>query len=115
MDFTMNVGHGIIRSYRRLGYRAWYALAEFIDNTTQNYAENKAVLAAAGDVPPLCINIDYDKEHLRVHDNAMGMSAAELERALRIGEPPVNTSGRSEYGLGLKTAACWFGDQWTVA
>lgn len=114
MDFEMNVGHGIIRSYRRLGYRAWYALAEFIDNTTQNYAEHKDVLATAGDCPPLEINIDYDKEHLRISDNAMGMNFEELERALKIGVPPPNTTGRSEYGLGLKTAASWFGDLWTI-
>ena len=42
------------------------------------------------------------------------MSETELENAVVIGKAPMNTSGRSKYGLGLKTAACWFGDIWTV-
>lgn len=114
MEIPLDVGPGLIRSYRRLGYRTWYALAEFIDNTTQNYLEHKDELAAAGDVPPLTINIDYDKDHLRISDNAMGMSLEELTNALKLGQPPKNTSGRSEYGLGMKTAACWFGDLWSI-
>ena len=42
------------------------------------------------------------------------MSKTELKRALIIGKPPINASGRSKYGLGLKTGASWFGDLWTV-
>lgn len=110
----MDIGSGIIRSYKRLGYRAWYALAEFIDNSTQNYFSNRAALDKAGDTPPLDIQISYDRDHLRIFDNAMGMNEAELRQALQIGIPPADTTGRSEYGLGMKTAACWFGDKWTV-
>ena len=44
----------------------------------------------------------------------MGMGRAELEHALVIGKPPENPYGRSQFGLGMKTAACWFGDEWTV-
>jgi hypothetical protein len=42
------------------------------------------------------------------------MTEAELKDAVVIGRPPKDTSGRSRYGLGLKTGACWFGDLWTV-
>src|SRR5713101_9388894 len=42
------------------------------------------------------------------------MSGAELANAVVIGRPPANTRGRSKYGLGLKTGACWFGDLWSV-
>ena len=44
----------------------------------------------------------------------MGMSHAELERALHVARPPVNTNGRSKYGMGMKTAACWIGNKWTI-
>ena len=44
----------------------------------------------------------------------MGMSEPELARALSIGVPPLITDGLSEFGMGMKTAACWFGDEWTV-
>ena len=27
---------------------------------------------------------------------------------------PQNTDGRNEFGMGLKTAACWFGKKWSV-
>lgn len=37
-----------------------------------------------------------------------------MQYALRVGAPPANTSGRSKYGMGLKTAACWLGNHWTV-
>ncbi len=54
-------------------------------------------------------------ERLVVRDNAAGMTADELGRALRLSTPPADVSGRSEFGMGLKTAACWFGSLWTVS
>jgi hypothetical protein len=64
----------------------------------------------------LTVSIAYEKvnDMLRISDNAMGMSFAELERGLRLAEPPSITTGRSQYGMGLKTAACWIGNKWTV-
>src|SRR5207248_2106818 len=37
-----------------------------------------------------------------------------LSYALHIGAPPADTSGRSQFGLGMKTAACWVGNEWTL-
>ena len=54
------------------------------------------------------------QEKLRIVDNAMGMSFSELEHALHVARPPENTSGRSKYGMGMKTAACWMGDKWSI-
>jgi len=42
------------------------------------------------------------------------MNLEELERAIILDRPPPNRSGRCEFGMGLKTAACWFGTTWTV-
>jgi len=114
ISISMDVDHSVIRSYKRLGYKVWYALAEFIDNATQSYFDNRAAIDAAGATPPLVLEVDYDKDHLRIHDKAMGMDEAELRRALSLGAAPLNRNGRGEYGLGMKTAACWFGDMWTV-
>jgi hypothetical protein len=44
----------------------------------------------------------------------MGMSYADLERALHIAMPPANRNGRSRYGMGMKTAAFWIGKKWTI-
>lgn len=114
----LELGYEAIRSYKRLPYTPWHALAEFVDNSTQSYSNHKGELKAAlaEEGRPFEISIAYDRENdlLRISDNAMGMSLAELEYALRIGQPPIDTSGRSKYGLGMKMAACWFGELWTV-
>ena len=115
----VRIGPQIIRSYKRLSYTAWHALAEFVDNSIQSYTNNKDLLdksySEAGENLTVQISYGYaDGGHLTIHDNAMGMSEEELSDALRIGRPPTVTTGLSEFGMGLKTAACWFGDQWTV-
>ncbi|MBC7949005.1 MAG: ATP-binding protein, partial [Chitinophagaceae bacterium] len=108
----------IVRSYKRLSYTHWHALAEFVDNSTQAYLDNRSVLdlsVAPGNFR-LSIVIKYirEEDRLIIFDNSIGMSEAELERAMKIGMPPDDTSGRSRYGLGMKTAACWFGDLWEL-
>jgi hypothetical protein len=47
-------------------------------------------------------------------DNANGMDISELTRAVSLDRKPPVTTGRSEYGMGLKTAACWFGRSWSI-
>lgn len=116
----LQIGPEIISSYKRLAYQVWYALAEFVDNSTQAYFDNKKLLdrAYANNDETLTVHIEHGKdikgEFIRITDNSIGMSKSELECAVVIGRPPKNTSGRSKYGLGLKTGACWFGDLWTV-
>ena len=119
MPIQLQLGFEIIQSYKRLAYTAWHAIAEMVDNATQSYFDNQvaldAVLLSTGE--QLTIGIVYERENggmLRVSDNAMGMSFDELQGGLRLGIPPANTSGRSKYGLGLKTSACWIGNKWTV-
>lgn len=119
MDFAF--GYEVVRSYKRLSYTPWHAIAEFVDNSTQAYANNKEALDAAfqkadAGANTLRVSIDYepDEDVFRVSDNSMGMAENELERAMKVGVPPDITSGRSRYGMGLKTAACWMGDHWTV-
>jgi hypothetical protein len=118
VGIQLELGTEAIRAYRRMSYQAWYALAEFVDNSTQSYFNNKAALDAALEVTGerLEVSITYDRQNgvIRIVDNAMGMDETELQQAVRIGIPPSNTDGRSEYGMGLKTAACWFGDEWTL-
>jgi hypothetical protein len=101
-----------------VAYTPWHALAEFVDNSTQSYFNHKAKLdqSFAATASKLTVTIDYDKKKglIRISDNAMGMSEKELELALHVGRPPANTSGRSKYGMGLKTAASWLGNVWEL-
>ena len=110
----------VYATYRRLSYRPWYAIAEFVDNSTQNYYDHRHELLAAyrderGPVK-LSIEICYDSDRsvLTILDNANGMEMEELARALALDRPPPDRAGRCEYGMGLKTAACWFGTTWTI-
>ena len=115
----LQLGLSVIQSYKRLSYTPWHAIAELVDNATQSYFNNQDALdeafSSAGE--SLCIGIVYEREGaglLRVSDNAMGMSYDELTNALKVGFTPENTSGRSKYGMGMKTASCWIGNTWTV-
>ena len=118
MSIEIRVGTETIRNYKRLSYDIWYALAEFIDNSSQSYFNNREILDDAYDREGSRLEVrvlyDRDRDTIRVTDNAMGMSLDELDYALQIAKAPQDTSGRSEFGMGLKTAACWLGDLWTV-
>lgn len=118
----LQFGNEILASYKRLSYKTWYALAEFIDNSTQAYLNNKEALdqELKSEGQFLTVEINYDtsngvgNEILTIRDNSMGMDETELEKALVIGLPPDYRDGRSRYGLGMKTAAFWFGDTWSI-
>ena len=115
----LELGLQVIQSYKRLSYTPWHAIAELVDNATQSYFNNRETLdeAFSSTDENLCIGVVYEREEaglLRVSDNAMGMSYEELTNALKVGFPPENTSGRSKYGMGMKTASCWIGNRWTV-
>lgn len=104
----------VYATFGRLNYTPWHAISEFVDNATQSFFGGRESLGADA-LTELRVNIACNKQHLIVRDNAMGMDADELARALRLSAPPDDTSGRSEFGMGLKTAACWFGTLWSVS
>lgn len=116
----LKLGPEIVSSYKRLAYEAWYALAEFVDNSTQAYFNNRKALETArkNKKPFVTVKIttgaDAKGSFIKIDDDSMGMSEDELKNAVHIGKPPLDTRGRSRYGLGLKTGACWFGDLWTI-
>ena len=118
MSLNFVIENDVVLSYRRLAYTHWHALAEFVDNSTQAYFDNRSELgkrlAKEGEALEVRITYDRNAGELRITDNSIGMSYRELERALKIGKPPPNTSGRSQYGMGMKTAACWLGDTWEI-
>lgn len=120
MSINIEIGLNAIASYRRMDYEIWYALAEFVDNSTQSFANNSDALSKAyqRDGETLEVRITYERKGnepiFRIVDNAMGMDYAELQHALRIANPPANNTGRCRYGMGMKTASCWIGNRWTI-
>ena len=104
---------GVYATYQRLSYTHPTAISEFVDNSTQSYYTNKDALLGLEDFEKLYVMIEYiggDKREdarLSIEDNAYGMEREDFERALILDRPPKDRSGRSEFGMGLKTAACW--------
>lgn len=112
----------LVSSYKRLPYKVWFAIAEFVDNSTQAYQNSKKVLdeALKKNNKQLEVKITYHigenskQDYFEIEDNSIGMSLKDLEQAFVIGSPPKISTGRSKYGLGMKTAAFWLGDKWSV-
>ncbi len=111
---------GVYATYQRLSYKAWFAIAEFVDNSIQSYFDHRDQLRVAyhkaGPHSGMRVEIvhDPDSNTLVVYDTAYGMEIEDFTRALVLDSPPLDRSGRSEFGMGLKTAACWFGMKWTI-
>src|SRR5262245_56958145 len=102
----------ILSVLRHLNYKPWFALAEFIDNGVQSFLANRdALVAANGAGYRLRINVKVDASgpgQIIVTDNAAGISASDFPRAFRPAEVPLDRDGLSEFGMGMKSAACWF-------
>lgn len=111
------IENNVIESYKRLSYEPWFAFAEFIDNSTQAFFDNKELqekFELTGEKLSISIIYDRDADIITIADNSIGMDLLDLDRAMKIGKLPENTDGRSRFGMGMKTAACWFGDKWWV-
>lgn len=106
--------YGVLRN---LNYKPWYALAEFVDNAIQSWLQHEMALKSnRGQGYRLEIKIVLDKENNRIiiRDNAAGIAVEDFPRAFKPAQLPADRSGLSEFGMGMKSAACWFCDSWTV-
>jgi hypothetical protein len=118
-EAELSVGPKAIDAYSQLSYTMWFALAEFVDNSTQsrlNYGDLvDQILQSEG--RPLTVSIIHNRQtrEIIIEDNSIGMTRDDLIAALRIAHPTTDSKGRSKYGMGMKTAACWIGANWTVA
>lgn len=102
---------------KHVEYEMWFALAEFIDNAIASYLKyEKELKAAEGKDYKLCIQIEINEAENKIviRDNAAGIHEADFGRAFRAAEIPPDNTGLSEFGMGMKSAACWYSDNWTV-
>ncbi len=106
----------ILNVFSRLNYKPWYAIAEFVDNSTQSYFSHKAELDSLPNFKNLTIQIEYDQiaNTLTIIDNAYGMEEDRFRDAILLDSRNNTQTGRNEFGMGLKTAASWFGNVWSV-
>ena len=115
---TIRPGVGMLSVLRHLNYRPWFALAEFVDNAVQSYRDHRdTLLNVDGTGYRLVVNIDIfagDGGSITIRDNAAGIDETNYPRAFRPAAVPVDRRGLSEFGMGMKSAACWFAAQWQV-
>lgn len=108
----------ILSVLQHLNYRPWFALAEFVDNALQSFVINReAIREIDGAATTLRVEIDLDSDgpgSIVIRDNAAGISLRDFPRAFRPAEIPPTRTGLSEFGMGMKSAACWFAKNWTV-
>lgn len=110
-------GVNVLSVLPHLNYKSWFALAEFVDNSIQSSIDKKKSLKAAdGNGYKLRVDIDFDTagNTITIKDNAAGIASADYQRAFRPAEIPPDASGLSEFGMGMKSAACWFAPNWSV-
>lgn len=110
-------GTSILAILKRVEYDHWNALAEFIDNaidSSQKFYQHLLSVHENNYLLRVDISIDDIENEIIIRDNAAGIHEKDYPRAFRAAEVPPDNSGLSEFGMGMKSAACWLSDNWSV-
>jgi len=111
-------GVSVLSVLSHLNYRPWFALGEFVDNAIQSFLEHRKAIAKLSDAANrLRVGIEIESAEggrITVRDDAAGIAATDFPRAFRPAELPPDRSGLCEFGMGMKSAACWFAPRWCV-
>ena len=99
-----------------------HVLAEFVDNALQSYRDNRERLEAVRPDFKLEVDIDFEWNEedrpssvIRIRDNAAGINEHQYMEAFKLANTPDNNTGLNEFGMGMKTAALWLGENWSLA
>ena len=118
---SIEIGSAMFARYADLPNTVSHAIAEFIDNALQSYRDNKeAIIADNPDYKfKVIVDINWDDEsekakEIIISDNAAGLSFNSFKKAFMTAEVPENNLGLNEFGMGMKTAAAWLGNNWSV-
>lgn len=114
-NVNIRPGVTILSVLKHLNYKPYYALAEFVDNAIDSFLKNeKELKQIEGDNYKLRVDIEFDTNNkkITIKDNAAGIHSDDYQRAFRTAELPPDNSRLSEFGMGMKSAACWFSNKW---
>jgi hypothetical protein len=111
-------GIGLYALFPSLRYTPWVALGEMVDNSIQSYLEHRDELVALhGPDYKLRIDINFsggENPTIQLVDNAAGIYTKDIARAFTPAMPPPDKSRISQYGIGMKSSACWYSNYFTV-
>ena len=114
----------IFERFSDLNFKPSQALAEFVDNAIQSYLDFKNNITFNTSDYKLVIDIDIEwsesqnnrtfAKSIMIRDNAAGMALDKFESAFETGKRPAFNNGLNEYGMGMKTAAYWLSQKWSI-
>lgn len=110
---------GMYSLFPHMNYKPWFALGEMVDNSIGSYVSNREHLRALhGNTFKLKIDITFSQSssdaRILVEDNAAGISEADVARAFTPAAPPVDKSGISQFGIGMKSSCTWYSHFYTI-
>lgn len=120
--FKVNVSPdmGMYHLLRSQGYDPAYAIAEFIDNALQahiTHAEQSSTPTSTLDISIQFYSSDFANHEKRnsivIVDKGPGITKERLADAMKPAKAAPH-KGLSEFGIGMKAAAVWFSDKWSL-
>ena len=113
---SIRPGVSVLSVLAHLNYRPWFALAEFVDNALQSFDSHRDALTTTSPQGlKVLIDVDAtDTGRITIRDNAAGIAATDFPRAFRPAQLPPDRTGLCEFGMGMKSASCWFAKRWSV-
>lgn len=123
---SVRIGSQMYGRFEDLPNTVPHVLAEFVDNALQSFRDNREDLLAFDPEYRLRVQIfiRWDENETRIsyrkatkfiiEDNAGGIAADRFVNAFEPANAPDDNTGLNEFGMGLKTAACWLGNRWVV-
>ena len=111
-------GVSVLSVLKSLNYRPWFAIGEFVDNAIQSFLDfQDHIQRVDGAGARLEVKIELDPTdggRLVIRDTGAGIQDSDFPRAFRAAQVPVHRTGLSEFGMGMKSASCWFSPKWQV-
>lgn len=118
---SIEIGTTMFARYSDLPNTVSHAIAEFIDNALQSYRNCKETLLTNDPNYKFRITIEFEwntednrAQVITISDNAGGLNLRSFQKAFMTAETPEDNKGLNEFGMGMKTAAGWLGDTWSV-
>lgn len=112
-NVSIRIKTNVYSSFRALPNKPAMAISEFVDNAIASYEKNKEILKSEEGYQ-LRVEITLTPDSIVVADNAAGIAESDYVRAFEPANIPKDNKGLNEFGMGLKTAAIWLADEWSV-